>query len=96
MVTNLPMILSMIRTWSFILVCLLTTVLTQAHPGHEGHEDGGDITWTYEHLTAHPLATALCGTVLALTVWLAFRHFRDKQRQATDAVIHNPAAGRNS
>jgi hydrogenase/urease accessory protein HupE len=96
MVNNLPMILSLLRTWSLILLCLLTTAYAYAHPGHEGHEGDDGFTWTSEHLTRHPFATALCATIVVLSLWLAFRHFRGKQRQSTVAVIRSQAAGRNS
>lgn len=96
MVNNLPMILLILRTWSFILLCLLTTASVQAHPGHDGHEDGGEITWTYEHVTAHPLATSLCAIIVVLTLWLTFRHFRAKQRQPKGAAAHSLAVDRNS
>lgn len=96
MVNNLPMILTMLRTWSLILLCLLTTATAQAHPGHEGHEDGGDFTWTFEHLTKHPFATALCATVVVLVLWLASRRLRAQQRQSMGDAVRSQAAGRNS
>ena len=40
MVHNLPMILTTLRLWVLMLLCLLTTVSAQAHPGHDGHKDG--------------------------------------------------------
>ena len=73
MVHNLPMILTTLRLWVLMLLCLLTTVSAQAHPGHEGHEDGGDFTWTYSHVTAHPVASVLWVGAVVLLIWLGRR-----------------------
>lgn len=48
---------------------LASTVLAQAHPGHEGHE----LTWDLGHLAGHPLATLGCAAVLVVAAWAAFR-----------------------
>jgi hydrogenase/urease accessory protein HupE len=50
-------------------LALLFPVLAQAHPGHEGHE----LTWDFNHLAAHPLATIMCFSVLAAGAWCAWR-----------------------
>jgi hydrogenase/urease accessory protein HupE len=93
MVHNLPMILTTLRIWALMLLCLLTTVSAQAHPGHDGHEEGGDFTWTYAHLTTHPFATVLCLAGLGLTVWLVLRALRSKQRSPKAGAMSTPAAG---
>ena len=31
--------------------------VARAHPGHDGHEGGGEFTWDFTHLVSHPLAT---------------------------------------
>jgi hypothetical protein len=46
---------------------VLFPAVAQAHPGHEGHE----LTWDYQHLAAHPLATLECFAVLALGAGVA-------------------------
>lgn len=47
-------------------------VLAHAHPGHEGQE----LTWNFDHLAAHPVATLLCFGVLALGGWASWRLMR--------------------
>lgn len=97
MVNNLPLILTILRNWGLMLLCLLTSVTAQAHPGHEGgHEDGGDFVWTFEHMTRHPFATALCALVVLLALWLAARPFTAQQQAAKDAAVPSPAAEKNS
>ena len=48
---------------------LLFPALAQAHPGHGGHE----LTWDFNHLAAHPLATFGCFLVLSAGAWLAWQ-----------------------
>jgi hypothetical protein len=50
------------RLLPFTSLLVLFPALARAHPGHEGHE----LTWDYQHLVAHPLATLECFAVLAL------------------------------
>ena len=92
MVHNLPMVFTTLRLWVLMLLCLLTTVSAQAHPGHEGHEDGGDFTWTYSHVTAHPLASVLWVGAGVLLVWLG-RRVLDAQQQPKAGAANSPAAG---
>jgi hydrogenase/urease accessory protein HupE len=92
MVHNLPMIFATLRIWALVLLCLLTTTAAQAHPGHDGHEEGDGFTWTYAHLTTHPLATVLCLAGLGLAVWLVRRTLRLKQRQPKAGAMSTPAA----
>lgn len=47
---------------------LLAPTLALAHPGHEGDE----LTWDYQHLVAHPLATLGCFAVLAVGAGVAY------------------------
>ena len=96
MVHNLPMILSILRTWGLMFLCLLASATVQAHPGHEGHEDGGDFVWTFEHLTRHPFATALCGAIVLLTLWLVFRPVCARQPSVKDAAVPSPVAEKRS
>ena len=56
-----------------------------AHPGHDGHE----LTWDYDHLAAHPLATLGCFmviVVLAEIVWRFLRPASDAQTSKTAAA----------
>jgi len=93
MVHNLPMIFATLRLWALVLLCLLTTTSAQAHPGHDGHEEGDAFTWTYAHLTSHPLATMLMVAGLGLAAWLVLRTLRSKQRQPKADATRTPAAG---
>ncbi|MCE2862242.1 MAG: hypothetical protein LW690_07310 [Opitutaceae bacterium] len=45
------------RLLPVVVVSNLIASLALAHPGHDGHEGGGEFTWDFSHLTAHPLAT---------------------------------------
>jgi hypothetical protein len=60
----------------FLLVAagwFLSGALALAHPGHD---DGHELTWDFDHLAAHPVATLLCFAVLALAAgafWQAMR-----------------------
>lgn len=87
------MILTTLRIWALMLLCLLTTVSAKAHPGHDGHEDGGEFTWTYAHIAAHPFATSLCLAGLALMAWLALRALNPNQPQPKAGAASTPAAG---
>ena len=58
--------ISRLRAAASVAVLLCTTNLGLAHPGHDG--DHG-LTWDFRHLGEQPVATALCGVVLAATVW---------------------------
>ncbi len=52
--------------------------VAQAHPGHPGHE-GGDFTWDFSHLAAHPLVTLGFLTLLTVAVWAGWSHFRSRR-----------------
>lgn len=60
----------------FLLVAagwFVSGALALAHPGHD---DGHELTWDFDHLAAHPVATLLCFAVLALAAgafWQAMR-----------------------
>jgi hypothetical protein len=71
---------TLLRTSSVaaVLIALLPT-LAQAHPGH----DGGEVTWDFTHLAAHPFATmgwlvAIGGVALAISRFTAPRTERIK------------------
>jgi hypothetical protein len=49
--------------------------VAQAHPGHDGHEGGGEFTWDFSHLAAHPFATAAAVAVIVALVWFAGSRF---------------------
>jgi hydrogenase/urease accessory protein HupE len=53
------------RAFAPVLLLLATASLAQAHPGHDGHE----LTWDLRHLAAHPGATILCFSVIAIATW---------------------------
>lgn len=50
------------RSLPYASLLLLFPTLALAHPGHEGDE----LTWDYQHLVSHPLATLGCFAVLAV------------------------------
>jgi hypothetical protein len=90
--TNLPTILPMIRFWIIVLVCVLTCITAQAHPGHEGGHDGDEFVWTADHLARHPGTTLVILAATALIAWGAFRFFSSTQQQLKAAAAHNPVA----
>jgi hydrogenase/urease accessory protein HupE len=51
-------------------VAVVTALISvaRAHPGHDGHEGGGEFTWDFSHLVSHPLATV---AGIALMGWFA-------------------------
>ena len=50
--------------------------VAQAHPGHDGHEGGGEFTWDFSHLAAHPFATAAAVAVIVVAVWMVAKSVR--------------------
>ena len=48
------------------LAAFVLPVLVRAHPGHD---DGHALTWDFDHLLAHPVATLVCFLVLAAGGW---------------------------
>ena len=56
------------RLFPYASLLLLSPTLALAHPGHEGNE----LTWDYQHLMAHPLATLGCLAVLAVGAGVAY------------------------
>lgn len=56
--------------------------LALAHPGHDGHE----LTWDFDHLAAHPLATVGCLLTVSALAWVGWRFLRpvaDAQTETT-------------
>lgn len=50
---------------------------------HPGHDDGHELVWDFDHLSAHPVATLLCVTVVAVSggvIWQALRRRSRAQR----------------
>ena len=74
---------------------LLWTTTVMAHPGHEGHEDGGDFVWTLDHMGRNTGATLLCLALSAGTAWGLRRAFNASARLKVD-VIRNQVAEKNS
>lgn len=73
------------RSLPYVSLPLLFPALASAHPGHEGHE----LTWDYQHLVAHPLATLGCFAVLAAgagVVYLAANQFGLTARRRTSTA----------
>jgi urease accessory protein len=47
---------------------------------HPGHDDGHELTWDFDHLAAHPVATLLCVAVLAVAIGAVVGAVRRRQR----------------
>lgn len=58
--------LAPVRATFLPLACLAFATVASAHPGHDGHE----VTWDFEHLAAHPLATVGCAVVVGVAAWV--------------------------
>lgn len=82
LLTSRPMKPSLRRPLAVSLAFAAFASLAQAHPGHDGHE----LTWDFQHLAAHPLATLGCLAVLGAAAWgirrLA-RHYSLRGSQAS-------------
>ena len=63
---------SLRRALTSSAIFLATAVLTQAHPGHDGH----DLTWELRHLAANPGATLWCFGVVGAVAWGLWRIIR--------------------
>lgn len=59
--------------------------VAHAHPGHEGHENGG-FTWDFSHLVSHPLATLGCVALLAVLGWAAWSHLRSSRDRTPQSL----------
>lgn len=92
MASNMPALFPMLRLWIIILLCVLTCITAQAHPGHEGGHDGDEFVWTADHLARHPVATLLILAAVALIAWGATRFFSATQRQIKAAAARTQAA----
>jgi hydrogenase/urease accessory protein HupE len=66
------------RSLSLFAVFSVAAAIAQAHPGHTGHE-GGDFTWDFSHLTAHPFATLAFVALAGAAGWAAWSHFRSRR-----------------
>ncbi|AOS45262.1 hypothetical protein Verru16b_02341 [Lacunisphaera limnophila] len=49
-----------------LAAALLLPAVAQAHPGHDGDHD---FVWDFGHLTANPLATIACISLLVAAAW---------------------------
>lgn len=95
MASNMPALFPMIRLWIIILVCVLTCITAQAHPGHEGGHDGDEFVWTADHLARHPGATILVLAAVALVAWGVVRCFSATQGQLKAAAARTQAADKS-
>ena len=53
-----------------IVSALLSPLLAQAHPGHDGDHE---LVWEFDHLASHPLATIGCVAMLVAAGWGVWR-----------------------
>jgi hypothetical protein len=95
MASNMPALFPMLRLWIIILLCVLTCITAQAHPGHEGGHEGDEFVWTADHLARHPGATLLVLAAVALITWGAFRFFSAAQCQLKAAAARSQAADKS-
>ena len=58
--------LAPVRATLLSVACLAFATVASAHPGHDGHE----VTWDFEHLAAHPVATLGCAVVVGVAAWV--------------------------
>ena len=73
------------RTIGLLSAFSATAAWVQAHPGHDGHENGG-FTWDFSHLATHPLATLGCVALLAALVWAGWSHLRAHRGNAVQSL----------
>ncbi len=66
---------------SAVVFVVLSAAIVRAHPGHDGHE-GGDFTWDFSHLAAHPLASAACLLIVGAALWAGVSHLRSRRVSA--------------
>lgn len=81
----MPTMTRLRRSLPYASLLLLFPTLALAHPGHEGDE----LTWDYQHLVSHPLATLGCFAVLAVgagVVYLVAHQFGLIPRRDTSTV----------
>ncbi len=64
------------RRLSAAAVLPVLAAVAQAHPGHDGHEGGGEFTWDFSHLAAHPFATAAFVAVVGALSWGVVKSIR--------------------
>lgn len=63
------------RTLSLVTFGSVLAAVAHAHPGHDGHENGG-FTWDFSHLASHPFASLGCVALLAVLGWTVWSHLR--------------------
>lgn len=92
MVTNLSMLLTTLRCTFFPLIILFTTATAQAHPGHDGHEEGDGFTWTLDHIVRYPGPTLLCVVGLCGSAWLLLHVVQTKRQSLKGGAGNSPTA----
>lgn len=58
------------RLISVVAASNLIASVALAHPGHDGHEGGGEFSWDFSHLASYPFATLVFAAILGAAVWL--------------------------
>jgi hydrogenase/urease accessory protein HupE len=74
------------RQLSLAAVSNLVVSVALAHPGHDGHEGGGEFTWDFSHLGAHPVATIACVVVAGVLIGMIVSRFSAVRRERTATV----------
>jgi hypothetical protein len=66
-----------------VVVLTAIAAVGRAHPGHDGHEGGGEFSWDFSHLSAHPVATF---AIIALAVGTLVILSRSGGRRAVQSL----------
>jgi hydrogenase/urease accessory protein HupE len=74
------------RLLPLVAVSNLIASVALAHPGHDGHEGGGEFAWDFTHLGAHPVATLACVVVFGVAAWMLVARFSAVRRERTATV----------
>lgn len=74
------------RLLSLATVSNLVVSVALAHPGHDGHEGGGEFSWDFTHLGAHPVATLACVVVFGVAAWMLVTRLSAVRRERTAKV----------
>lgn len=76
------------RIPSLLVPFAASAAVARAHPGHEGHE----LTWDFQHLVQHPLATGFCLAVVAGMSWVVWKLLRRASAAADHSLRESQAS----
>jgi len=58
------------RLLSVVVASSLIASVALAHPGHDGHEGGGEFRWDFSHLASYPVATLAFVAIAGAAIWM--------------------------